>query len=262
MSGDGFRLRPADVGGYRGWYAVTGDGPPAVLLASPLALAVSYRDTAFYLGRGHRVYTVAMPGSGRGSSVPTGWGIEEYAGWAAGLLDALGLERVTLIGHSHAGAVATALAALHPRRIGRLVLADSSGAIPDTLGRAFLGRVADVFVAELGLAVRAWHHLAFNAVFQTRNFVRQTRVALAADVTGYADRVAVPTLLAWGARDHTTPPCCIDVLARHVRDVTVYVSPRGSHDWVVDRPAEFAAAVGRFAGAAGRAVTVEEYADA
>src|SRR5215204_1833886 len=39
-------------------------------------------------------------------------------------LDALGLDRVDLVGHDHGGAVAQILAAEHPERIGRLILAD------------------------------------------------------------------------------------------------------------------------------------------
>lgn len=39
-----------------------------------------------------------------------------------GLLDALGLDEVAVVGHDHGGAVAQLLAARHPERIGALVL--------------------------------------------------------------------------------------------------------------------------------------------
>jgi pimeloyl-ACP methyl ester carboxylesterase len=260
MSTDGFRLRPADVNGHRGGYAVTGAGPPVVLLASPLALAATYRPTADRLGRAHRVYTVEMPGSGRGSRV-VGWGFEEYARWAAGLLDLLGLEDVTLIGHSHSGAVTVAAAAEYPQRIGRVVIADAVGAVRDSAWRVLGGQLMDFMVYELGLALRAWHHPAFNAIFHTRNFIRQVWTALSGDATGYAARVRVPALVAWGRRDHTTPLRGAEAYARLLPDPTVYVSPRGAHGWVIARPEEFAAAVGRFTGAAVRE-PAEEYADA
>lgn len=205
MSADGFRLWPVDVDGVRGWYAATGAGPPVVLLASPLALAATYRPTARRLGRSQLVYTVQMPGSGRGSRV-TGWGVAEYAGWAAGFLDRLGLEDVTLIGHSYTGAVALTVAARHPRRVGRLVVADSVGVERDSVGRVLAGQLRDFLVRELGLTLSAWHHPGFNAVFHTRNFARLVRDSLRPGAVPEAEKVAVPTLVAWGGLDRTTPP--------------------------------------------------------
>ena len=43
----------------------------------------------------------------------------------AGVLDRLGIERFTVIGHSLGGEVATALAEAHPARVKRIVLIDS-----------------------------------------------------------------------------------------------------------------------------------------
>lgn len=245
MRADGFRLRPADVGGLRGWYATTGAGPPVVLLASPFVLAGTYRPTVRRLGRAHRVYVVQMPGSGRGSRV-TGWGVAEYADWAAGLLARLGLEDVTLIGHSYTGAVALAVAARHPRRVGRLVVADAVAVRRDSAGRVLAGQLRDFLVVELGLTLRAWHHLVFNAVFHTRNFARLVRDSMRSGPVADAERVAVPTLVAWGGLDHTTPPARAAVLARHLPDASIHVAPDGAHGWVIDRADEFAGAVERF----------------
>lgn len=247
MSAGGFRLRPVDVDGVRGWYAATGAGPPVVLLASPLALAATYRPTVRRLGRTHRVYAVQMPGCGRGSRV-TGWGVTQYADWAARLLDRLGLGDVTLIGHSYTGAVALKVAARHPGRVGRLVVADSAGVERDSVPRVFVAQLKDFLIVELGLALSAWHHPGFNAVFHTRNFVRLIRDSLRAGAVADAGRVAVPTLVAWGGLDHTTPPDRTAVLARHLSDATVHVAPDGAHGWVIDRADEFAAAVERFTG--------------
>jgi pimeloyl-ACP methyl ester carboxylesterase len=247
MSAPGFQLRPVDMGGHRGWYAADGAGPPLVLLASPLALAATYRPTVLCLSRTHHIYTVQMPGSGRGSRL-AGWGVAEYAGWAAGFLDRFGLEDVTLIGHSYTGAVALAVAARHPRRVGRLVVADSVGVARDSVPRVLVAQVKDFLVVELGLTLWAWHHVAFNAVFHTRNFARMVWDSLRSGAVADAGRVRVPALVAWGGLDHTTPPDRAATLARHLSGATVRVAPDGSHGWVIDRADEFAAAVERFTG--------------
>jgi pimeloyl-ACP methyl ester carboxylesterase len=90
------------------------------------------------------------------------------------------------------------------------------------------------------------HHVLGNLVRHPRNMVAQSRVNLVADVTADCERVGVPALVAWGARDHLLPPRCADVFARHLVRPTLYRSARGAHEWMIDRPAEFAAALDRF----------------
>jgi pimeloyl-ACP methyl ester carboxylesterase len=175
--------------------------------------------------------------------------VAEYAEWAARFLDRLGLEGVTLIGHSYTGAVALAVAARHPRRVGRLVVADSVGVERDSVPRVLVAQVKDFLIVELGLALRAWHHVAFNAVFHTLNFARMVWASLQPGAVADAERVAVPTLVAWGGLDHTTPPRRAAVLAGHLADATLHIAPDGAHGWVIDRADEFAAAVERFTGA-------------
>jgi pimeloyl-ACP methyl ester carboxylesterase len=249
MSVEGFRLRPVDVGGSRGWYAVAGTGPPLVLLASPLALAVTYRPTVRRLARSHRVYAVQMPGSGRGSRV-MGWGVTEYADWAAGFLNRLGLEDVALMGHSYTGPVALAVAARHPGRVGRLVAADAVGVGRDSFWRVLVGQLSDFLIIELGLTIRAWHHPGFNAVFHTRNFLRMLRTSLRPVALPEVGRVTVPVLVAWGGLDRTTPTPRAAVLAGHLPGAVVVIDPDAAHGWVIDRADGFAAAVEQFTGQA------------
>lgn len=52
------------------------------------------------------------------------WSLPAQEATVIGLLDALELDRVSVVGHDHGGAVAQLLAARHPERIERLVLCD------------------------------------------------------------------------------------------------------------------------------------------
>jgi pimeloyl-ACP methyl ester carboxylesterase len=239
-------LTPADVNGSRGWYAAVGDGPPVVFLASPFALARTYREPARHLARSFRVVTVEMPGSGHADRVPRPWGVAEYAAWAAGFLDHLDVTDATLIGHSHSGATALAVAARFPGRVGRVVLVGSVGALaPHSLLRVLAGRVIDAAL-ELRTAAVYWPDLVFNVWHHARNNLHLTPDSLRIDATADAGKVTVPTLVAWGKWDHIMPPRCAAEFARLLPDPTVYYSPRGTHEWCIARPAEFAAAVEAF----------------
>lgn len=244
---DGAARVVADSGGLRGVCEEVGSGPPLVILASPLARAKTYRPAAASLARSFRVLTLEMPGSGAADQLAGSWSIEQYADWAAHYIDSANLDRPVVVGHSNSGPIAVVLAARHPGLVGRLVVADATGTGPFSPFRMFVGGLCDI-VLEIGLVLRAWHHVAGNLPRHPTNFVRQVTDSVTADVRADAARVHVPVLLAWGKRDHTLPPACADEYARHLPDARVHLSPRGSHNWMINRPDEFAAAVAAFAG--------------
>ncbi|KYF56500.1 alpha/beta hydrolase [Sorangium cellulosum] len=224
----------------------TGSGMPAVLLPSMLISGMTYGPTVEAMRRRARVVVMELPGSGRGSRLRAPWTLEQYARCIAEALVALRLEGVTLIGHSMSGAAAIVAGALYPERLSGLVLAGSVGVNPPrSLRKLFLGRMADVLV-EPRFTVRAAPALLYNLLVHTRSALRLVRLAAEADVGAHAARVRVPTLIAWGARDSTVPLGSALALQRLIPGATLVVSAEGSHDWIVERPEEFAAAVARF----------------
>ncbi|WP_233561999.1 alpha/beta fold hydrolase [Sorangium cellulosum] len=224
----------------------TGSGRPAVLLPSMLISGMSYGPTVEALRRRARVIVIELPGSGRGGRLRAPWTLEQYARCIAEALQALQLEGVTLIGHSMSGAAALVAGALYPERLSGLVLVDSVGVNPPrSLLALVLGRMADMRI-EPRFAVRVVPAFLYNLLVHTRSALRFVRLAAEADLSGYAARLRVRALLAWGARDFTVPLGSALALQRLIPGATLVVSSKGSHDWIVERPAEFADAVARF----------------
>jgi pimeloyl-ACP methyl ester carboxylesterase len=240
MEVDGLRCRYFECG--------PADGPVAVLLPSMLVIGPSYDVTAAALAaQGLHAYVVELPGSGRSAHLLRAWNFERYADWLVRWLDAVRLDRPTLIGHSNSGAVALVTAARHPDRVGRLVLNDTVGFDRTrSLLRVVAMRALDA-VIEWRLALHKWHHIFFNLFLHPRNFLHQIWISATDDLSVVATGVATPTLLAWGRLDHTMPLRCLrraeDVLPCDARQ---YVSASGSHDWAVDHAEEFARAVAEF----------------
>jgi pimeloyl-ACP methyl ester carboxylesterase len=77
-------------------------------------------------------YAVVPDLRGRGlSEKPAhGYGIPIHADDMLGLLDAHGLARAHLVGHSLGAQIALYMAAIFPQRVGRIVLGDGGGAVP------------------------------------------------------------------------------------------------------------------------------------
>jgi pimeloyl-ACP methyl ester carboxylesterase len=104
---------------------VEGSGPPLVLIHGFGAALDWWDDIAPALAADRRVIRIDLIGHGGTEAPRSGHAIERQAALVAGVLDKLGIDRFTVIGHSMGGEVATALAETKPGRVERMVLIDS-----------------------------------------------------------------------------------------------------------------------------------------
>lgn len=120
------------VGGVDTWVHDLGSGSPVMLLhgSGPgVSAFANWRHTMPALvAAGHRVIAPDQLGFGR-TVPPEGheYDLDSWVDHAVGVLDALGLERVGVVGNSFGGAVALALASRYPQRVARFVLMGSAG---------------------------------------------------------------------------------------------------------------------------------------
>jgi pimeloyl-ACP methyl ester carboxylesterase len=240
--------RARTVGGRRTRTFEIGHGPPLLFLPSAFLWAASYRRTISCLAAHFRVTAAEIPGSGGSQPVPRAWGFADGADWAAALLDALDLPRALVLGHSDTGGVAAVMGVRHPDRLDGLVLADSVGARPGAGWATLLrGRIRDSVFEEARLNLPLGPHLVANLLRHPRNCLYHAfRLAADTEPLEVAPRVAAPTLIAWGRRDHTFPPACAERLRSAIPGSRIVWS-EGSHDWLITRPGEFTDAVAGFA---------------
>ena len=100
-----------------------------------------------------RIIAPDLRGRGRSNSLPGPWGMPTHAHDAAAVLDAFGVGRCAVIGHSMGAFVAATLAMRHPSHVGELVLVDGGLPIPlpegvtvDDLPGALIGPAAERLV--------------------------------------------------------------------------------------------------------------------
>jgi pimeloyl-ACP methyl ester carboxylesterase len=107
------------------------EAPPLLLIHGSGFSGASWNPMVPALAGQHHVIRVDLPGCGQ-SPPARSYDVPAQADRLAALLDDLGLRRVTAVGHSSGGYVATALAEQRPDLLQSLVLI-SSGPSPDAL---------------------------------------------------------------------------------------------------------------------------------
>jgi pimeloyl-ACP methyl ester carboxylesterase len=128
------------------------DGPPLVLVPGLTANRHSF-DGLLAAGLGERLRVLAFDARGRGLSdkPDAGYTMADHSADLLGALDALGLERVAIGGHSFGGLLTYYLAAHHRERVEQIVVLDA----PTELDPAILDQIAPS-LARLERSFASW----------------------------------------------------------------------------------------------------------
>jgi lipase len=112
-----------------------GAGPPLLLLHATGMLAWLWAPVAARLARDFHVYAFDFPAHGDSDRPARTYRWEAFAEDARAFIDALGLGRPRVLGHSMGGATAAILAGSHPELVERLVLLEPVVMVPELIGQ-------------------------------------------------------------------------------------------------------------------------------
>jgi pimeloyl-ACP methyl ester carboxylesterase len=231
-------MRTRLIHGYRRSFLVAGEGPPLLLIHGVGDSSQAWRDVIPMLAENHLVIAPDLLGHGASDKPRADYSISAYANGMRDLLTVLGIDKVTLVGHSFGGGVAMQFAYQYPARVDRLVLVSSGGAgrsvspflraasLPGAhlalaglrapLARGAVGAGIDVLRRlDTGLGIDAIDAMRVINALPDRTarsaFVRTLRSAVdwRGQVVTMLDRAYLarnmPTLVVWGAKDSILP---------------------------------------------------------
>ena len=211
-----------------------------------------------------RFHVISLDQRGHGESQwaePPAYATENFAADLVGFLDALGLARVALIGHSMGGHNAMSFAAWHPDRVSALVIVDSRPMIPtDRLDRLrrrgertlrpyptpvaaaqsfrLVPRETNAdpaLLAHMGTAGVVERDGAWVYRFDPASNAERRPV----DAWTLLDRITAPTLIARGELSPVLPRDMADKLRAAIRGASLVEIPASYHHLVLDNPAGF-----------------------
>lgn len=255
-----------DVADAKVHYIDEGSGPAVILIHGFAGSTFSWRRVLPGLAPAHRVVALDLPGFGFSDRDPArDYGQRAQAERVVALMDLLGIQRATLIGHSMGGAIAERVAAGHPDRVERLVLvaAVNAGEASRAPGRgmaagpmfALIGVVQRSPSAMYTLGRRALARMVHDRAHATEEVMRGyidplllpgtvaavRKMAAANRDEAPVDLAAItaPTLVLSGASDAAIPPERGEALAAAIPGARHVTIPEAGHLIAEERPEAF-----------------------
>lgn len=256
-------IRFADAGGVHIAWQQFGNGPD-VLAVPPLVSNVElfweheyYRRFLEYIGRHLRVTQFDKRGVGMSDRVWDAPTLEDRTEDILAVLDAASLGRVVLVGVSEGGLMAQLFTAMHPERVERLILINSS---PGFSGMVAVHTASDGSSAALHDKMQLFQRLAetwgrdpqfmvdwFSPAYSgdaayvrwvgrlqrqsatSGDLERQMASLVSLDAAEHLGRITVPTLIMHGSGDRVIPVASAHYLAERIPGSTVVELPIDDH---------------------------------
>jgi pimeloyl-ACP methyl ester carboxylesterase len=244
-----------------------GDGTPVLLVHGLAGQWQNWLENIPRVAQERRVLALDLPGHGQSGDMPGKTSIQGYGRIVEAFLDALGVDRVHVVGNSMGGFVASELTIQFPQRVERLVLVSAAGISATSYYRApamAFGRIAQVLTtataarhrsmakrpitrhAALALVARhpsrlkpdlAWEGLMKGA--GKPSFHDALRANFEYDFRDRLEEIEAPTLVVWGAKDSVISVHDADQFERLIDDSRKVVMEDTGHVPMLERPGAF-----------------------
>jgi 4,5:9,10-diseco-3-hydroxy-5,9,17-trioxoandrosta-1(10),2-diene-4-oate hydrolase len=269
-----FEDRYTKVGNVNSRYWSAGEKGSTVILLHGVGCSVEFWEKNIAaLAQEHRVFAVDIVGFGRTDKPEVVYTFQLMANFVLEFMNAMGIDKASLVGNSMGGGISLTLAAQSPERVKKIVLVDPVG-----LGRwqspvmrlmilPVIGNVltkpsrkgverqmklclydpslaSDDFVDRVAaIGTLPGSQRSFLSVLRETGNIMGIKKGLVADFAAFLKKIKRPTLVIWGRQDRILLATEGEAAVEGMADVRVHIMDRAGHLPQIDKPQEFNATV-------------------
>ena len=242
-----------------------GKGAPVLLIHGVGLNADAWEPQIVALATRRRVIAIDMPGHGQSDLLPEGTVLSDYVTAIAGLIDALGISPVPVIGHSMGALIALGLALDYPEKIAAMVALNAVYCRDPVARSAVELRAAQLTggAFEVEGPIARWYPDDPNGLLARRTadwlravdpkgYAAAYRVFATSDHAheGRLGELACRSLFMTGVSDHNSTPAMSDRMAREAPYGRSVALPGALHMMHLTHPAETTNTIVKFIDAA------------
>ena len=253
-----------DVNGLKLRCRIEGDGPNLVLVHGVGSRLEAWDGVVATLDGSLRTLRLDLRGHGVSEKPGGRFEMSDFTDDVVGLLNAFGIARCHLVGHSLGGLIAQAFALDHPDRLNRLMLLSTVAGRNEeerTRVEARLAIVADGVPGEhFGNSVARWFtdafrennpdiiaaHAAANRKNDPAAYAAAYRVLAQTDLADRLHKITAPTLIATGDGDIGSNPRMAQLMHEKIAGSELVIMENLRHAAMTEAPERIAALISSF----------------
>jgi pimeloyl-ACP methyl ester carboxylesterase len=264
----------ATANGIEIYYETHGQGQPLVLISGIGYSSWQWHRMVPLLAGNFQVITFDNRGVGQTDKPEGPYTAHMLAADTVGLLDALGIEKAIVMGHSMGGFIAQALALEFPHKVEKLVLCSTNFGGPhhipvtpeamkvltdvssDPVTRFKNGlyiSTAPGWAEKNPQMIQEWVEWRAANPIEPAPYQAQLAIGLGllqeeAAFENQLHRIKIPTLILFGEYDMVVPPANASLLSEKIANSKVVILPNAGHFFPIEVPGAASQAVIEFAG--------------
>jgi len=243
-------------------YEITGKGPAIVLIAGLGYPLWQWHKMVPFLAEHFQVISFDNRGVGETDKPAGPYSAQMLAADTVGLMDALGIQKASIFGHSMGGYIAQAMSLDFPDKVDRLILASTNFGGPRHVpvtpeAWAVLSDTTSDPLTRFKNGIKVstapgWADSNPEIIQEWVNW----RIANPLDMAGYQSQMAIglglipeqaafenrlpsikaPTLILFGESDKVVPPANAELLAAKITDASITILPGAGHFFPIEIP--------------------------
>ena len=208
--------------------------------------------------KGYRVIVPDFPGFGKSKTPPEAWGLKEYSDFILNFIEAVGLEKFFLLGHSFGGRIAVKFTLLYADKVQKLILCDSAGIKPKTGLKTklifILAKIGNaIFTPKILSRFKDGARNVFYIFLRHKDYVKADgtmkeiiKKVLNEDLLQELPQINIKTLLIWGEIDKLVPLKYGHIFKEKIKDSEMIVLPEIGHSPNLETPKKLSEIILKF----------------
>jgi len=217
-------------------YKTLGEGRPLLILHGWGSSSEKWQKIGELLAqKGVKVIIPDLPGFGKSEEPQKAWNLDQYCDFVEEFIKILNLDKFYLLGHSFGGSLAVKFSLQHPEKVAKLFLVSAACIRKKSLKNKLFKFISRFFKIK-PLFLRKFFYRKSDYL-SVKSVMKETYLkVIEEDLSDVLEKVKVPTMIIWGAKDKITPIKQAKLIKTKIRNSELKIIPNIGHSPHLEAP--------------------------